>query len=1808
MTGDAFPVDELPLLCFSLRGFNVACTGYTDDRRTKLERMVRWCGGVATSYVNASTTVVVTEIAKGPKVDAARAFGIPIVRKDWIEHSYRAQDVAEFVPIKPLQGATIMLSGIAPNEYDKWAAELDKLGASFSKSMSTSVTHLIIDLSHTESGPRSKYYQAKLNHIAVVKRTWFAACRETKTWVSEKDYEVTVKDSPEPLPTAPLRIAPRSPNVSPPRSRMDLGVDIDPFADVPRDTEPPYLRGCNIYLHALAGAVGPLQDIIRSAQGSEASEASSSTHIVATLDGGAAFLTSALVSLLESGPNRPLLVAHTWLESCKDSRALLDTTPFLLQYDAATRLANLSISPPPRTASPVPNPKKRARDLALVKESNSDSEEVVVMMPMDLVEPVAKRPTPAPAAPTVPFPNLLAGLHFISAFPNDKKLSDIILSYGGTYWLLGKEPSPPVDAPVYMVLPHGYSFLPFRVIIENTRNRYPKSIIVSIQWLEHCIKEGQVDPVDMCQALFLPLQFPLERYRAAMSKFVICIAGIKGLEHDFITILGNLLGCKTSDAFLRKQTTHIISFMPSGKKQDLAIQNGRHLVKPEWLYCCALQGCAVAEESYSLVPRLPAPEPSAMSSQQQLQLASHLQPMPTAQPFHSYTGIPEMKTLLPANFASSSSTFLLPNQVLKGLVIYIGRLKSVDESREMKNLAVDLGAEIIWSFDTNVTHVVTDNKMDLPQAPPVSVVPVIRGKPNAPTHFASEPKSHKPFYVSPAWLRECAAQLIKVDEALFPATLNPLSALNIESGPDAYRPPTKYQASFFTSPHEFDSEYSAEPKKALQINHNAAAPNASQISKPNKSAANGSSSMPSKRSMTSVYVPKNIATAEFESFEDIDTHYNRPKRAALPAIQESQGRAQTQYPAAPPSQLPAFQVQTTTHAPVAVDANSFILSAPIAQPPPSSIQASIPTRSASTSHIERINEASHALPVIAPIKFVSDTQGLPSLQSQEEEALLQHLVPSSQITSLPPIVHAYSRALASSISSSKNDPQPEVAPPSEVLPEANANSMEVDIQPEVLESLPTSMAPTEPPSVDFDFAPPPISEPPSLEMGPPSLEIQPPSLELKESSPVFEDVAPHTTNAMEVDDAASLEAEEDIKPDEIPEKLAPSTYMDPPSPPKAEESDSVPMASRMISQQGSFPNANGSIFESQDVSMSQPPDPKAAELCFAQTEKMRELLALAQRSRQQNPRPARDSSAIGLADELTASILGMARAKAPSPLGSSTGANGSGSLPTGPRHIARSELLNLESHRAGVDRSDSSQSLSSGKSEVASSDTLPDFEDAGLLNSSPRGAEYLHEQEFDPDQAPKVSYGSLEPSDAVKEKMLDRAETHVNASQFQLDAMNEINRMAQWAKTSAGDSPSSLNMGITTEKENASSSSVASKRTLPGSESALLSSMAASAAHGARKNARTLSVTSVASEDFKQSPASDTTAVVSPKPLVPKESAPKPGIWAGKDGTKTSHSVPSKTPNSKLARPIDLDIDDEDCLAALDATPVKPKAKASSANWAGSKPSVTESTAAAPSRAPVATTSTAAPSNIFSKAKRAAHPGALAPSTSPDTTSRASKIQLYISTPVKSERESLFAKMLDKFGIQQATVPGSWTHFVIGPEVKTTDKYLISLANGCWVIKMDWLYAALKTGELPPEADFEFRPTDEQLKNNIIDPKLCRLLVAKQGKGVFEGMKIIHVGTEKDIWGRILLASRATADIRSADTLKLITSSEIRSTDFLHIEAPDWAGLSSKTQALLSHSHLVTMAFFAKFLQDAKCPDPTIFHPSFHRQLLPSKA
>lgn len=189
----------------------------------------------------------------------------------------------------------------------------------------------------------------------------------------------------------------------------------------------------------------------------------------------------------------------------------------------------------------------------------------------------------------------------------------------------------------------------------------------------------------------------------------------------------------------------------------------------------------------------------------------------------------------------------------------------------------------------------------------------------------------------------------------------------------------------------------------------------------------------------------------------------------------------------------------------------------------------------------------------------------------------------------------------------------------------------------------------------------------------------------------------------------------------------------------------------------------------------------------------------------------------------------------------------------------------------------------------------------------------------------------------------------------------------------------------------------------------------------------------------------------------------------------------------------------------------------------------------------------------------------------------------------------------------------TWTHLVhIGASEHFAfdGDVLASLANGCWIVELDWLENSFRLCRFVSEIPFEMR---REKINSILDARVCRLAVETLGHGLFEGMRILVIllkdfSDDAVAWIRVLLKS-------GAHVSTMLSSIEPDSQRFFSIQ-PEYTLITKKEeflrippqmQSLLNRSAVVVPEFFIDILYNGIEGDPRPFHPtaknfSLHRK------
>jgi hypothetical protein len=610
--------------------------------------------------------------------------------------------------------------------------------------------------------------------------------------------------------------------------------------------------------------------------------------------------------------------------------------------------------------------------------------------------------------------------------------------------------------------------------------------------------------------------------------------------------------------------------------------------------------------------------------------------------------------------------------------------------------------------------------------------------------------------------------------------------------------------------------------------------------------------------------------------------------------------------------------------------------------------------------------------------------------------------------------------------------------------------------------------------------------------------------------------------------------------------------------------------------QGSYP------IDSQDLpassQQSQVVDPQMVEDMKAQTDMMRKLMASIPMLRMPS-KPVSNTDTVGTEEFGTFG--------APAPL-----------EPSLSRHIARSALLDIVRGEEPGSREESGHSSGNESPDLSVVPSELGIASDGL-SASQSAAEYLHGAEFEAIRAPKVSYATLEPSEAVKSKMLGKAQNHIDSLSFQESAAAEIRQLELIMST-----PSVQQQQQQTQKNSAASSEPPVRHPSNNSIKSTSSITSESTTSSSVKATYAPVVNEVMDVDLIEIPAKSTSVVPHTSSKVPKP------LFAAEDEVDdilaqldADNCVPSAAVNDEALLSTGTSRASNNLFGKA-----KRKSTSTSTTVASSTSSALPSSP--PRKATAGATSSSVTSKVVASSKPATATRAKAPAVDlemlleeaqvgtfkdapwPKNTS----VSVYLSGFDSKELKKEYEQKLKHMGIQVCSRDGIWTHLIINT-LKVTDRTIVSLAKGLWLVDLKWIDESLKAGKLLPEASFEFR-SSRQARNTPLqfDPRACRQTVAKTGRGFFEGMKILFLSHQM-LWTSVLKDSGAKVDIYKEDPARPMTYSIIMQYDLVFTSTAEWATLSPTTQSILNKSHVVVCEYFVEYLKDVKEPNVADFHP-----------
>lgn len=1924
-TNESLP-QNFPLQCLALVGSTFVVTGFRAESRLKWEKAIEWCGGAVERQVTARTSAVVAGCAAGPKIEAARNLLIPVVDHKWVKSCFAHKQRVEFsLHLLPaLKGIVLATTGLSRTVTEQVLSQASKLGAITCQKLDSEdpkVTHLVFH-SNGDSGqlkPGTKYHYAKLHGISVVSRAWVEKCVSDGRWASESSFEI--KSNGDPTPKHASRRPVASPSSSPPDAIEATSENI--FTLNSKRESDDYLRNSKIYFSiAFPVEVEPLRSMAISGGAEVVSDLSLATHILVGLDSGSAMLPSAVLKHLEASNFKAALLAHTWLETCCSNKESVDIEPYELNIQKSTRIVHLKSEYErikenvlTRANSEVTtleevaiNAKKRSRENILASLSDINFEDEG-----EPYEPEKNCKKVSPLPPAVeeyeePLRALFEGCVFLAAFFHDEKVERFVTSRGGAFLQIDS-PNLSVDDAYerrYVLAPHGIRTSPYYAQLQAFLKQFQSPPpLATVQWLEHVLSVSKLEDPTIFPVLFQPLPFSISSYRDSMQHVHICAASIAEPEKSLLLKLALFIGCATASDVLRpKSTTHVVSMAYDGKKQATARDSKKFVVLPEWLYCCARVGARVDEQGFLVQPgstngvvSIPS---ASMNGAKQNATSNSTRPNANAtSTTYSQQPNAHRNNLLEENSSrfmdvdaerhQEAHSFLQPQtqpntmntiqkknapihvqyqRIMAGSVIYFHKMQRSEEDG-LKVLATGMGASISWSPELNVTHVVTTSKSEVVWNY-VSATVGVSGASNS-KKIQKAVTDHKPHYVAPQWLRECHEQRMKVSEAIYPAALDPRIALGIsvQTKDKEFVHPGAASANghlvstnsstimMVNNNYISDADpFAMEPRRMLLISHDG-----TQSRQPLKSAkhstSNGSSSY-SRKDIPGVFVPKPSAQVDFEEYDSIDARYSSDKTASAPLQAQAVAASQQNQQNTQSGTHHALQEKTNKQ-----DEEIASLLADV--PDPISLQTT-----------------SNAISSRSSTKLTEHPQTMMEDNNDDENLgtdVVHAVVGAPHQNSLPVSMHTASSATEKATGRSG---VPEV---DEIL-----RILEHGGSPESVDPLQLQK---DDPSTTFS----------AFKTSSEHQEGERKGEEAKFESAMQVDPKPQengrdtarSREKVDSEDPTSLDLAEEVF--KVPSSVPSIDLQDVPSALNVVDTHSQPSSQAPVSfniqddssniENGNTtkPNLNRSALESQDAftsSQSQVVDAKVIEEMKHATEVMRKLLASTTAQRNSNGRSHYTSSSV------SSLPLDFGLVRDSSNASHALGMSSNAISDRGSRHVPRSEFFGHGPVTGPVSRYDSSRSVSSG--DLSGDDAMGGHrsgEDELYGENSPRALRILPDESVgDNYQAPQVSYANYEPSEAVKSKLLGRAEQQID-SNFEENAQEEIRQMQlamaeierqQQKKVLERQKKEKLDEKEKLEASKQRTSSISSVSSVNNTSTTSHTSNTPVQLFGNGKNStaqriattvsKNISSSSVVSDDTKDSPASDVTAIVS-TPNHPTNMFNKNGLAPFRTAQNANQKL---TVNSALQRSVSIppppppvmlfdesadkaEDEDEDLLAALEPATFASKL----GTHANASNSASNAFASSTTNNP--TTVTSATSNIFAKAKRkqniseestdnamkvddldgveyletkhadkaqsnASNAGEARTLASPrkmssngaqnssngansHSTSSKKKVEIvvYISGFDSAKKKDMRKQVESLGGIvhssdKSKSSKNNWTHFIHdGPRV--TDKYLLSLAMGRWIVRPSWLESSVKKGQFEAEEKHEWRPSAKEKKGEQpMDPKLTRLAVAKRGgRGLLEGMKIL-LCPNIAIWETLFIDAGAKVFPFKSEEVKNITLSTIRSVEFVLTTAEDWDKIPTQTRTVLGKASVVVCNFFVDYLKTGIEPQAASYHPSATRR------
>ena len=522
----------------------------TRSMRDQIEKLIGFMGGRITHDYTSAVTHLISENLSSSKASLAKTRGDPIVSPQWIIDCWEAgrliahekylqqlQINEEIEEVQMHQQPTS--TGEEANQQKVNRRSRSPIQGQFSPD---------IYLSGNSKPPKKVIKCAKVP--------------ETTSQPNSHQAFISRSKSPTKATTPAINPIVISPSISPER--------ISPKRSQPASQSPP--RPTQLLNQLIqppnVSEKGPLTGCIIAVSGYSAKQRKNIREIILHLKGTyVTYLDRSITHFLCENPNRKkfkeakelnirFCLKGKWLQSCYDQNKRVDESEFIIKE------------------KPSPNKKKEAPPPPWqeIEQANPKMNQKTGVDPGGLFKWKA---------------------FFAEGFDEDENsdLEQIVTSYGGQFYKMNEDHRANIpnnqekypDCKEFILLvPHGFK--------HNKEAFNGELMVVSPNWLERCIEEGQLLPPKE-HIIFTPLPVPIP-YKIINSKNKrICMTGVAGTERRSLRMLIIILGFKYSQA-LTKNTNILLSSKSKFDIQKINFASSHQIpiVDISWIYSSAKQG------------------------------------------------------------------------------------------------------------------------------------------------------------------------------------------------------------------------------------------------------------------------------------------------------------------------------------------------------------------------------------------------------------------------------------------------------------------------------------------------------------------------------------------------------------------------------------------------------------------------------------------------------------------------------------------------------------------------------------------------------------------------------------------------------------------------------------------------------------------------------------------------------------------------------------------------------------------------------------------------------------------------------------------------------------------------------------------------------------------------------------------------------------------------------------------------------------------------------------------------------------------